>query len=223
MFWMLPAVVGTVTGLATAGANIVANAQTGNTQRIRDLKRAQASGDVITADARRNIDQATEIARRGAQQVSEDAARRAAMSGATSGVDAMAIQEGQRRVTQDLFDKTADAFQAARVGEEQELEDRKALRRQRTVDTINSALKSGTQAAGAVSQMQGLTYQGKKYDKEPDWTALTKSGVDPTTVDLLQKVWKHYDGGMMSQEKRRQYEEMLSQALAGSSTIPPAP
>lgn len=210
MFWAaLPAVIGAVSGAATAGANIAANAGTGNTARIREIQKAMAGGDVITPTAKRDIDASMEIARRGSQQVSEDAARRAAVTGATSGEAARELQSMQADATSALYDRAAKAFTDARASEEQELEDRKALRRQRTVDTITSAANAAAAAGGATAQMQGVTYKGGPAPKEPDWAAIEKQGVDRDTVGQLQDLYQRLMKGGMSPRERELFAEAM--------------
>lgn len=210
MFWaVLPAVIGTAAGAATAGANVAANAGTGNTSRIREIQKAMAGGDVITPTAKRDIDAGMEIARRGSQQVSEDAARRAAVTGATSGEAARELQSMQADATSALYDRAVKAFMDARASEEQELEDRKALRRQRTVDTITGAASTAAMAGGAVAQMQGVTYKGGPEQKEPDWTAIEKQGVDRDTVGQLQDLYQRLMKGGMSPRERELFAEAM--------------
>lgn len=221
MFWMIaPAVAGAVNAGITAGANIAANAGSGNTERIRDLKRAKASGDVITAEGKQMVDTGTEQARRAAAQVSSDVAKRAAATGATSGADAKMLADVQMDATQQAYDRAAALFNEARATEDQELEDRTALRRQRTVDAVNSTAKAFGQGAEAVSQMQGLTYNKPKYDKSPDFSAAVKSGaLTQGNADSLARLWVRYSRGQLPPWKAMEYEEVLEQFGAGSTTV----
>lgn len=162
------------------GSTIASNAQTGNTGRIRRLKGSQAAGELspegqIMADAGRGQElQALAEANR-----STEAAL--GQMGATSGRDIAVVAQEKQRAAREAGDRYVDRWRQTFAGEGQELEDRKAIRRDRTNKAVTGALEIATGAVAPTGALAGLTQKGPSGG--PDWKAVeTSAGADVTAA-----------------------------------------
>lgn len=144
-----------------AGTAIGANAGTGNKARIKELKAAQATGRLTTGDAAM-LAQAERAQQRAVDQASMDAANIAANQGATSGRDMANLAAAKMEAQQGAADKASAAFAQLYGQEAQESEDRKAIRRDRTMEVGNFFVKGLSDVAGAVGGYAGASGETSK-------------------------------------------------------------
>lgn len=168
-----PLTLSALLGLTQAGVSAVANAAankaTGNAERIRLLKEAQKAGQ-LTPEG-----QALAMAGRGAElemagQVKRDTEAALAMTGATSGRDLAAVSSAAQKRVGDINERAAERWQQAFLGEGQELEDRKAIRRDRTMQAVGQTMRGVSDAAASYGAYKGYTQKGPKGP--PDYGAL---------------------------------------------------
>lgn len=171
MAWfVVPLIAAAVAAGGTAAASAGANAATGNQRRIKELKRARGSDEFVTDEGRAMAEAGLQQQRRGITALADQQRQIMAMQGATSGQDIRAAQEATNTALADLGERTSDQLRAARASESQELEDRLALRRQRTMKTIQSTIGAGASAFGAASSVQGMTSKQTKGVEAPDFS-----------------------------------------------------
>lgn len=160
---LLPVVGSLIAGGAQAATSIVGNAATnaatGNTARIKDLRRARALGQ-LTAEGQADVNAA-----RGEEMALLDQSRRnteaaLAATGATSGRDIAASRQAGDQAAMAVSDRLRKRWQAAFSDEAQEFEDRKAIRRDRTVETINDVVGAMAPALNKLGNLEGLTQKG---------------------------------------------------------------
>lgn len=158
----------------TAAANAAANAPDSQVGRIRELKRARARG-LLTASGQADVEQGYDQARRMQTGAEEQTAKQLAAMGGTSGADVKALREASDKGTADLYNQLGQRVQQERTAEAQELEDRRALKRQRLVGTLTGAAKAGI-SAGSMAGQAAAYQQGKsKPAAAPDFSAIAKS------------------------------------------------
>lgn len=169
--FVVPLIIAGVQVAGALSAQAAANASTKNAPRIKTLEGTQAAGQ-LTREG-----EAEAMAGRGQELQGIEAANRSTEAalgqlGATSGRDLqVAAQEKQRAVgqaAQRFTDRWAQAF----ANEGQELEDRRAIRRDRTNKAVTTALTLGGQAAASAGNYAGNTEKGPKGG--PDWKAIEK-------------------------------------------------
>lgn len=169
VWWIVPAVAAGVAAAGTAGTSIAANKATGNKARIKEIKRAKAQGE-LTAEGEAMAEAGLQQQRRGITALADQQRQIMAMQGATSGQDIRAAQEATNTALADLGERTARQMREVQASESQELEDRSALRRQRTMKTIQSTIGAGASAFGAASSVQGMTSKQTKGVEAPDFS-----------------------------------------------------
>lgn len=169
----------------TVAANAATNAQTKNTPKIKELRGARMQGQLTKeGEAEAMAGRAQELQGIAAADQSTNAAL--GQLGATSGRDIAAVAGAKQAANRDastrFTDRWADAFKA----EGQELEDRKAIRRDRTNKMISTAMNQAGAAVASAGSYKGATDKGPKGG--PDWKAIEKqSGKD--TSERLQKAY----------------------------------
>lgn len=171
--WLLPLALGAAGGLVSAAGNIYGNAQDPLNPRIRDLKAAQARGQ-LTAQGQALANQGYAQAGRALTENTEEMGRRLAAMGGSSGADIAALHAGSQKATADLYSALGQNVAKEMNAESQELTDLKALRRQRAVGAAQAALgaaAAGAQAGAAINAYKkggGIGGNAGVPEKEPD-------------------------------------------------------
>lgn len=164
-------ILGAVQGGVALGSQIAANAQTGNSAKIRALKSAQGRGQLTPeGEAEAMAGRAQELQGIAAADASTTAAL--GQMGATSGRDIAAAGMAKQAATRDASQRFTDRWAQTFAGQSQELEDRKAIRRDRTNKAVSTGLEMAGQGAQSAGSFMGLTQKGPAG--EPDWKALAK-------------------------------------------------
>lgn len=196
----------------TAAANAAANAPDSQVPRIRELKRARARG-LLTASGQADVEQGYDQARRMQTGAQEATAKQLAAMGGTSGADIKALREASDKGTSDLYSQLGQRVQEERQAEAQELEDRRALKRQRLVGTLTGSAKAGI-SAGSMAGQAAAYQQGKpKQAEAPDFAALAK--IDPDLAAAAEELTRTQAWKRMTPE---QQSAELSALLPHSET-----
>ena len=151
--------------LTGAGTAVAANAGTGNRARIKELAAAQGAQRLTTGN-QMLLTEAERAGQRAGDQAALDAANMAAAQGATSGRDMQVLADARQRAAKQQADAASAAFAQLYQGEGQELEDRKAIRRDRTMEVGNFFAKGLSDVAGAVGGFAGASGIGKTAEAD---------------------------------------------------------
>lgn len=161
-------------GVGVAGA-MYANKQTGNTPRIKELKQAQATGQLS-----RTGQLTATIGQEQAKIAQDEAIRRAAAQqgalGFASSADMAALDAARVGAERAAAAESAQAIGREFAAEGQELEDRKQLRYARQMEQVNfgtQGMSSAGEAFGA-----GAGYTAKATPAKLDTSAATKEEQD---------------------------------------------
>lgn len=211
MWWALLS--GLVTAGANAGLSAAANAGSGNAERIKELKSSRARGDLVTEEGRALAEAGLSEQRKGLTSIMEQQQRMNAMQGATSGAAMVGTQQASQQAFSDLSERTAEKLQAAAAKEEKELQDRLALRRERTIGAISSSAKSGVSAASAVASADAATSDKTKEDKTPDFSAIEDEGVRTATEAAWQQQYQRFESGEINQKEWNQFQRELKRVM----------
>lgn len=156
-----PAVIALIAASAAIGTGgaIAANKGTKNSQAIKGLEQAQATGNLTSGDQMTLNAQQAQLQRR-ADEAAAQEANILAQHGATSGRDAQAIMGARQTAQGDIADKATQAAASLFSGEKSELEARRAVRRDRNMEIVNFWTEGLDSLAGAMGGNMGATDKG---------------------------------------------------------------
>lgn len=215
--WVVPLIIAGVQAATALGTAAAANAGTKNGPRIRGLEDAQAKGR-LTAQGQAEADIGIEEEK---AALGEDKMRNSAvlgMMGATSGRDIAAQRAADQTATQRQVNAAADRARKAFAGEAQELEDRKAISRQRTLGMINLAVGQAGNIASSLGAYKGATDKGKN-EQPIDYKAALKDAPDDASRARLQKAHEAYKAGEITRTEYQAWmQEYRRKATADADT-----
>ena len=208
VWWLVPAIAAGVAAAGTAASSAASNAATGNQRRIKELQRARSTDEFVTDEGRAMAEAGLQQQRKGITALAEQQRQLMAMQGATSGADIRAAQEATNAALADLGERAADQMRAARAAESQELEDRKALRRQRTMKTIQSSVGAGVSAFMGGAEVQGMASKQTKGTEAPDFSGAGELAGEYEAKWTAEKA--KLDAGQITQAQFDEFEDQLS-------------
>lgn len=187
-----------------AGGAAAANKQTGNKARIKELEQLQAT-QRLTAGDEALVNQVRQANRRAADEAAMQAANMAANAGATSGRDMAALASANTEAQQAAADKASAAWAQMYGQEGQELEDRKAIRRDRTMEVVNYFSKGLTDLGSAVGGYAGAkgapaTSKSTPVDVGGDDLAAFVFGLSESDPELYQRLMDEMEASGMAED-----------------------
>ena len=206
-WWVVPLIAAGVAAAGTAATSAASNAATGNQRRIKALRTARATDEFVTDEGRAMAEAGLQQQRKGITALADQQRKIMAMQGATSGADVRAVQDATNAALADLGERTSDQLRAARATEAQELEDRLALRRQRTTKTIQSSIGAGAAAFGAASEIQGMSSKQTKGEEAPDFSAVGDAA--PNFEAAYANAKKAFEAGEIDEAEYKRVQDML--------------
>lgn len=208
-------------GAATTGAQAAIDSQSGNAERIRDLKRAKARGELVTEEGRALAEKGQQQYRAGLTALQEQQAKTMAMQGATSGADIKAMQETAQEGLAEASERAGNAIREASVREADELEQRLAQQKEKRVAAVNAGVNAAVGSGAALATADAYTNDKKIADEMPDFTGAGDAQGSFEAAWTEQKA--RVERGEITQAEFNQWQKRLNRYMETGNDLPEVP